>query len=195
MATQSRKLLLLLILIFLIPIAFAIIAYQNRILWFGTTNHGILLKKLVPIANLDLQSQDGIPIKNDFFKNHWTLLLLETKSCDKACQEKIYDLRQIRLATGKDMERIQRVLITLSSENKPELDQLITKYFPETKHFNVPEANLLEFFKNEEIKNVAISSSSLYLVDPLGNIMMVYRHDEPAKGILKDLKRLLYVSK
>jgi hypothetical protein len=38
------------------------------------------------------------------------------------------------------------------------------------------------------------AESRVYLVDPLGNLMMSYTPDVKAKGILEDMKRLLRLS-
>jgi hypothetical protein len=37
-------------------------------------------------------------------------------------------------------------------------------------------------------------SHRIYLVDPLGNVMMFYPAGAPAKGMLEDMKRLLRLS-
>jgi cytochrome oxidase Cu insertion factor (SCO1/SenC/PrrC family) len=40
----------------------------------------------------------------------------------------------------------------------------------------------------------AINSHRIYLVDPLGNVMMSYAPDAKPKGMLEDMKRLLRLS-
>jgi hypothetical protein len=52
-------------------------------------------------------------------------------------------------------------------------------------------ARLLEAFPDP---GTAVTSGKLYVVDPLGNLMMSYPGDAPPKSILTDLERLLKLS-
>jgi hypothetical protein len=38
------------------------------------------------------------------------------------------------------------------------------------------------------------NAHQVYLLDPLGNWLMYYRAEDPPRGILKDLKKLLRLS-
>jgi hypothetical protein len=40
----------------------------------------------------------------------------------------------------------------------------------------------------------AVNADRIYLVDPLGNLMMFYESDSKPKGMLEDMKRLLRLS-
>ena len=42
--------------------------------------------------------------------------------------------------------------------------------------------------------STALAAGRLYLVDPLGNLMMSYERGAPVKGLLDDLKKLLNLS-
>jgi hypothetical protein len=47
----------------------------------------------------------------------------------------------------------------------------------------------------EQLRNGDPSAADrIYLIDPLGNLMMSYAPDAPPKGMLQDLKRLLGLS-
>ncbi len=56
---------------------------------------------------------------------------------------------------------------------------------------NSPGQTLLETFPDT---SQAATLGRIYLVDPLGNLMMKYEADAPQKGLLEDLKKLLKLS-
>ena len=58
----------------------------------------------------------------------------------------------------------------------------------------------VDWFEPSEVKKTIpyvneLKIHQIYLIDPLGNVMMSYPKDATAKGMQKDLKRLLKVSK
>ena len=48
--------------------------------------------------------------------------------------------------------------------------------------------------RTQEINFFDLAEGRLYLVDPLGNLMMSYERGAPVKGLLDDLKKLLNLS-
>jgi hypothetical protein len=92
----------------------------------------------------------------------------------------------VRTALDRDMDRVQRVLIADADccdmqklrEMHPDLITVTTGPAVEPLLALLPAAN----------------SQRIYLIDPLGNMMMFYGADAKAKGMLEDLKRLLRLS-
>ena len=103
-------------------------------------------------------------------------------------------MRQIRLSTGRRMERVQRVLVS------PQWQQMTAKLSEANEGLAVVGgANIqvsalnAQFDKAQE--QMPACDGCMYLVDPYGNLMMRFPADlEPAK-ILHDLKHLLKVSR
>src|SRR5262249_1013953 len=117
----------------------------------------------------------------------WWMVYI-TDQCDATCIKYLYYMRQIRQATGKNRDRVERALLMATSEKlSPELHQLLTKDYPGTQVFWAQPHDLQKL-------RLAFKPGSLYLVDPLGNIMMYYSQNIAPKGILKDLEHLLKVS-
>ena len=111
----------------------------------------------------------------------WVLVSFDAAACDAYCERKLYFMRQIRTAQGKEQARVQRLwVITDAGAPRPELlaaieGTRITRTVPAE-------------FPGNRVEHI-------YLVDPLGNLMMRYPRDPDPSKMLKDLQRLLRYSK
>ncbi len=93
----------------------------------------------------------------------------------------LYNTRQVRLALGKDMDRVQRILLLVGGHAATPPGGWKSAH-PDLAVANRPPIEALS------------RPGDILLVDPLGNMMMRYADDYSAKGMLKDLKRLLKLS-
>ena len=110
-------------------------------------------------------------------KGKWVLVTFDAAACDVACEKKLYVVRQVRRAQGKESDRIERLwVVTDAGKPKPELLAAI-----EGSHVATGQ---LDF-----------QGDAIYLVDPLGNLMMRFPADPDPKKMIKDLQRLLKYSR
>jgi hypothetical protein len=124
----------------------------------------------------------GPPI--DAVKGKWALVVFDAASCDARCERKLYIVRQIRRAQGKDMERIERIwLLTDAGTPRPALLEAIEGM----RVVKAPEGFMQRFPGDP--------ASDIYLVDPLGNLMLRYARDPEPTKMIKDLQRLLRYSR
>jgi cytochrome oxidase Cu insertion factor (SCO1/SenC/PrrC family) len=115
-------------------------------------------------------------------RGKWLLVTVDASACDARCEKKLYYLRQLRRAQGKDMDRVERVwLVTDGGKPRAELVQA----FEGTR---IEPAPKLGAFPGRPAEHI-------YLVDPFGNLMMRYPRDADPSRMLKDLQRLLRVAK
>jgi len=130
--------------------------------------------------------------KPDFLKNKWTLLYWGAGACPARCRTDLYNMRQVRIALNRDMDRVQRVFVA---------DGACCDWpFLEVQHPDLvtvradgTASGLLAKFPS--VDGIAPAAADrIYLIDPLGNLMMSYAPDAPPKGMLEDLKRLLGLS-
>lgn len=171
---RGRAKLLLLGAVFALPFALATLAW-----WFdwapGTTsNYGELLTPPRPLA--------GPPF--DALRGKWVLVSFDAAACDAYCEKKLYFMRQVRRAQGKDQERVARLwLVTDGGQPRPELLASI-------------EGTVVEPGSAADARFPAAGARSdhIYVVDPLGNLMMRYPRDPDPSRMLKDLQRLLKVA-
>ena len=155
----------------------------------GRTNYGDLIDpRAYPIPDLGSTSIEGQPATLNDFKGKWILLQVHGAQCDKACQDKLFYMRQLRLTQGKEMDRIERVwLIT----DDAALDIALLKKYDGTRLLRVDPQKLAAWLPVKEDTQL---SDHLYMIDPLGNLMMRFPKDPDANKIKKDITRLLKAS-
>lgn len=188
----------LLLLSFIIPVSIAwFVYYREDNFNLTTTNQGTLIQPPISWDTLKFTRQNGKIITSQALGRSWKLLYLST-DCSDACEEELLKLRQIRLAFGKDMPRISSILVTLA--DKPTLDHsTLLSRFPDLTHLWINRQSylaltqLLEQPLPSESEDTRLPSG-LFLVDPLGNIMMNYGTNIRPKAIYKDLHHLLRAS-
>jgi cytochrome oxidase Cu insertion factor (SCO1/SenC/PrrC family) len=156
-------------------------------------NHGELIQPQRPIPALNLHTLHGQEISLSSLNGSWTLVTLSGNSCDKVCQQHIHDLRQIRLALGEDMYHIQRLLVLSDPHPANEFLKLIADY-PDMLVVAGNDTAFKDFLSTFESID-ATSRKGIYIIDPMGNLMMHYSSDTKAKDILDDMERLLMATK
>jgi len=114
----------------------------------------------------------------------WTLTGLISTGCDADCEKLLYTLRQTRLALGKNLDKVGRLVLTDSDEV---LDY--EKEYRGQKVVKDPEEFGRLMNKFREIEN--FDANDIYLIDPYGFIMMRYDRSINPKGIIKDVERLI----
>jgi hypothetical protein len=114
-------------------------------------------------------------------RGKWVLVMFDAAACDAPCERKLYFMRQVRRAQGKDMGRVER-LWEITDGAKPRAEILPGI---EGTHFTaIPEKD----FPGRAVDHI-------YLVDPVGNLMMRFPRDPDPSKMIKDLQRLLRYSR
>ena len=186
--SRGRRQLLIVAAVFLVPLLVAFSLYYGK-LWrpAGSSSKGELIDPARPLAVAGLRQSDGTPAGANPFQEKWTLLYIGDGACDADCRTALVFMRQSRLALNNEMTRVQRIflatgnccandyfktehpgLITLDASS-PEAQPLLAQFPPDRAH-------------------------SLFIVDPLGNLMMRHDASHTSKDLLEDLKKLLKLS-
>ena len=158
------------------------------------TNYGELLDpRLFPIPPLGITTLDGKPTGLEAFKGKWIMLQIWTSDCAKACRDKLPAMRQQRLMQGKEAERIERVWLVTDAQP---LDTMLLREFDGTRMLRVQAAALAKWLP---VEPGAQASDYMYLIDPLGNLMMRFPKDfnqdaEQRNKVKKDIGKLLKAS-
>ena len=89
------------------PVIGSYIAYY---LWqpAGHVNYGELIEPR-PVPDAALELADGRHFRLSDLKGEWLLLAADRAACDERCRLKLTYIRQVRLAAGKEKERIDHV--------------------------------------------------------------------------------------
>lgn len=196
---RGRRKLLLLLVLFAAPVVAAYTLY----FWApqgwqpqGRTNQGQLVTPPRPMVELALQDLAGQRVDQGVFADKWTLLMLGPAACGDICQQRLYDTRQVRTALGKNTLRVQRILLLTDQDGAQALQQNLAVEHPDLKLLAAEGGQLaavIQQFTTPE-RDPLQNPDDIYLLDPHGNWLMVYRPEDPAKGLLKDLKKLLRLS-
>ena len=117
------------------------------------------------------------------------MLEFATSPCVDDCMKNVYKMRQVRLALGKDAHRVQRVIV---AETTDHLGKLISDN-PGTRLFVTTGQSkpLLSQFPDYIVGDISSIAQRIYIIDPLGNLMMQYATDVDPSDVLKDLRQLL----
>lgn len=118
------------------------------------------------------------PIKLADSPNAWVMLFNPPAECQATCQQSLWQIQQIHTLLSSEGTRV-----------KPRLT-----HHHSTK--NYPTISI------SELSEKKLSKNTLYLVDPQGNLFMQYKFPSDkaqaitiSAGVLKDMKRLLKISK
>jgi cytochrome oxidase Cu insertion factor (SCO1/SenC/PrrC family) len=152
----------------------------------GRVNYGTLIEgKKLPVEPLVRAEGGGFMLRQ--LEGKWIFLTVDDAACDAYCEKKLWQIRQVRKTQGKYPERIERMWL-LTGEGQP--DKRLFQEYDGTWMVRAARSALLETLPHEG--NV---KDHIYLIDPLGNLVLRYPRDADPSRIRKDLTRLLRVSR
>lgn len=194
---RSRRALWLLAALFFVPLVVAFVLYYALPHWrpASSTSHGDLVTPARPLPALPFRVAEigREPIVDPhFWQGKWSLMYTGPAACNERCQQALVDMRQVRLALNQDMSRVQRVFVPVGEccdeDTFAEHEGLLIA--------QLPPAELPRFYAQLPVyeDGPPDEAGRIYVVDPLGNLMMSYSATAPAAGMLKDLKKLLKLS-
>ncbi len=182
--TKSNLTLWLILAVCVLPIIASTALYY---LWTPTrfVNHGELLDP-VPLAGLAFARTEGEKFDFAELNGRWVFLSIDDGACDDYCANKLYLMRQIRLTQGKDADRIERVWLVRDGQ-RPSVETLAE--YEGTHTIALANADGLDPFPADGKR-----TDYIFLIDPLGNLMMRYPPDVDPSRMKKDIAKLLRVS-
>lgn len=179
MRRAARINLTALALIALLPFAASWLLYRY---WQPTrfANYGELIeplpleRALAPQALRDLRGK-------------WVFLMVDSGACDDHCQRKLYVMRQVRLTQGQYRERVERAWLV--DDGRAPAAELLDRYRG---------TRVMDAQGSALLTRLPVSGAlrdHIYVVDPLGNVILRYPRDADASRMKKDITRLLKVSR
>lgn len=183
-ATTGRLRLLLVAAVFAVPLILAAWIYYSdgRLTPGGRTNAGALLE---PIVNVN---EARPAFSEDLAGRRWALIYLHRGTCEDACREALYRMRQSRLMLGNDMTRMARIF--LHGDIAPD------RVFLDREHaglITISDDGLGELL--DQKRPAGLQPGGLYLVDPLGNLVMYFAADLEPEDMVGDIEHLLELSR
>ncbi len=153
------------------------------------TNYGELIDPAqYPMPQLGAATLDGQPVALDAYKGKWLLVQAAGSKCDALCRDKLLVMRQERLMQGKEMDRIERVWLITDSEP---LDTVLIREYDGTRMLRVKREVLEKWLP---VATGGRIDDAIYVVDPLGNLMMRFPKNADHAKMKKDIAKLLTAS-
>ena len=196
---RSRTKITLIALISIIPMVLAwILAGHPEWLGGKTTNYGTLITPARPLDYAGLLAQPISPAGSlSEIKGRWVFLHVGIGECPEPCADalyksydSLYKTRQVRLMLNKEIPRLKRLLLLppeapgagYESIRKNDEDLLLANASPEL-------TETLTAASGQPLR-----PGMVFLLDPLGNLVLWYQPGFDPYRMDKDLKLLLRVS-
>jgi len=192
---RARRKILIIALIAALPLIIAYALFYSGWRPGSTANYGELVQPARPIADATLLTLDRKKIRFSEWRGKWTLLTFSAAECLSPCEKNLYNMRQVITAQGEEARRVQSVFIVTDPKALVWLHYAIKDY-PGMQVIVGPQEEVTALARQFVLADGSPPEigQRIYLVDPLGNLMMSYPAGADPTGMRKDLARLLRVS-
>ena len=181
---RSKKTFYLLILVFVLPFLSAVLLHLLDLKPSGKS-YGNLVQPPQSLQIPTLTNLQGQTFKPAQWQKIWSIVMIENSNCAAPCQAQVHMLKQVHTSMNKEIKRVQRILLV--PENVPVATfTALQKKTPGLIVLTGADAEMVKFAQAFQQ-----AAGSVYLVDPLGNLMMSYPEKFDPKGLRSDLTRLL----
>jgi hypothetical protein len=181
---RSKKTFYLLALVFVLPFTVAATLHLLNLKPSGKS-YGNLVQPPQVLTIPTLHTADGKLFNPKQWQKIWSMVTVDNAGCQSDCIARIHMMKQVHTSLNKEAKRVQRMLVLPTVVNTDALKNLQTQH---------PDLVILAGVDAETVKfaaNFNQANSNIYLVDPLGNLMMSYPDKFDPKGLRSDLTRLL----
>ncbi len=188
---KARFTLLMLAVVFLLPMAAAYLYRPSG----ESGNYGTLIEPPRSLQDFRMTAPDGRTAGLESLEGKWTLLYLGGDRCLERCRRSLYIIERVRLTQGKNMNRVQSLYLAPGSTPDGAVTDTLVEYAG-VKGYRISETELAAMAPGFDWRggDELGTRERIYIVDPLGNLMMFYPGDAEPSGVKKDLERLLKVS-
>ena len=199
--SKNLRMLAALAALFVLPLLLAFYMYYGTD-WrpLKRVNHGTLISPVRPLVVTSLKREpltdpdpnappsSAEPAEPKLFRDKWSIVYIGEGNCDERCRQALYVMRQTRLSLNNEMSRVERVFLVTGNCCAKEF------LLHEHQGLIVADATSADGTKLLQEFPADVRPYSLFIVDPLGNLMMSYDSRQNPKGLLEDLQKLLRLS-
>ncbi|MWL86125.1 MULTISPECIES: cytochrome C oxidase subunit I [unclassified Cupriavidus] len=190
---RGRLQMLMLLLVCASPVLFSYFTYYVIKPEGGSTNYGALIDPQRPMPAVTLTDERGQPMPLAQLRGKWVMLMTDPSACGEACARKLFTMRQIRAGQGENRERIVPVwLIQDAGEVDGRLAAAYNEPYAGVRFLRMDAGAIAKWLPAREGGRV---EDTIFLVDPLGNLMMRWPADPDPAKVSSDLKKLLKYSR
>lgn len=175
---------------------------------FGTVNNGTLIQPPADITALDMRDADGELIfrsfeervaelenDSDYEPGPWLMVITSAGDCAEACMDRVYYARQMHATLAEDAPRLRRYLLRVGDPGlSPERQRVFREEYP-SMGLARGRPEVIESAMAEAGLELDFGSQPyVFLVDPVGNVMIMYDSGHGIEEIQEDIERLLEYS-
>jgi len=183
---RRNRALYLLIAITLAPILASYFAYYVMPP-SGRVNYGTLVEPQRPVPSIAATALDGTAFDLRSLKDKWVFVMVDGGACDEYCQSKLFHMRQQRTMTGKGRDEIERLWFITDREP---LSNMVIREYEGTHFVRVDERDLRAFLALPDAPDANLRDH-IWVIDPLGNLMLRWPRNPDPKGAKGDIARLM----
>jgi hypothetical protein len=180
---------LMLIVVFALPFVGAWVIYSFTD--FGSdgvnNSHGRLI--MPPGQVPDVELIDPTASGNQLtLHGKWSLVYIASVACASDCEHALEIMRGTRAVLGNESYRLQLLLVI----DKTNLTESVKSILREKRILTLDRIGIEGLDNREDLAvSGGLIEDRLFLIDPLGNLMMLYSTESTLAGVIKDIKRLL----
>lgn len=161
---------------------------------YGSSAYGSLIDpvRALPMASfLDVYGEETT---NDILLGKWSLVFVSGSTCDEICRSTLDAVKDLHAVLGHDASRVQRVYFfqgdgSTSARTVTRADTQLIALRADIESGG----EVLDVFPI--INGTPVTRSNrIYLVDPVGNLMMSFPENADISRVLQDVQRLLKLS-
>jgi hypothetical protein len=189
---RSRAPVIAIFLICLAPVVLAFLAYYVPALGLRPapkTHYGQLIEPQRPIPDdLALRDENGQPFDLRQLKGRWLLLSAGPGACPETCVKGLFVLRNSHASQGKDVMRLERIWFAL--DDAP-ISPVLHHAYVGTRVLRADPGKLAAWLAPGDADPGAALAQRLWIVDPLGHLMMQFPDANDPEGVRDDIRTLL----
>jgi hypothetical protein len=199
---RSKTPLIIIMLMSLAPVVAALLVYFNPELRpEGSAAYGELVQPQRPMPtakDLPLTMLDGKPFDLSSLKGKWIMMAADGAACPDACARKLYIIRNTHASQGKHVERLARVWFITDDAPVPEK---VLEAYKGAIMVRVNPVVLQQFLLGGAPSSVTPEqarqglSTPIWVIDPLGNLMLQYPAVADPEMFRKDIRMLIKTSR
>lgn len=199
---RSKTPLIIILLMSLAPLVAALIVYFiPELRPEGSAAYGELVQPQRPMPNakdLPLTTLDGKPFDLGSLKGKWIMMAADGAACPEACARKLYIIRNTHASQGKHVERLARVWFITDDAPVPEK---VLEAYKGAVMVRVNPVVLQQFLLGGAAGSVTPEqarqglSTPIWVIDPLGNLMLQYPAVADPEMFRKDIRKLIKSSR
>jgi len=173
--------------LFLLPVVLSFVLYFSGWRPAGLAIHGQLIDPARALPRPQLRDA-FTGAQSRVFPQNWSLVYVGDGACEAACRHALFVMRQTRLLLNQDMQRVERVFLAKSACCNSDF---LRSEHPGLAVYDASAAAAAELLAAFPGGNL---DSAVFIVDPLGYLVVREDANADPKGLLEDLRKLLRLS-